>query len=62
MMTSPTVCLETAQITPTSGGDVNESESLVQSSTNIYTAGQLDYIQNGEMLLKLILVMEKKIA
>ena len=37
------VCLETAQITlPTSGGDVNESESLVQSSNNdYYTACQL---------------------
>ena len=46
------VCNETAQITlPTSGGDVNESESLVQSSSNdYYTAGQIDYIQNGEIV------------
>ena len=46
------VCLETAQITlPTSGGDVNESESLVKSSSNdYYTAGQIDYIQNGEIV------------
>jgi hypothetical protein len=46
------VCLETAQITlPTSGGELIESESLVQSSNNdYYTAGQIDYIQNGEIV------------
>ena len=46
--------LEAAQITlPTSGGEVNISQSLAQSaSSDYYTAGELEYVQNGQVVAK----------
>jgi hypothetical protein len=46
--------LEAAQITlPTSGGEMNISQSLVQSaSSDYYTAGELEYVQNGQVVAK----------
>lgn len=46
--------LEAAQVTlPTSGGQMNGTESLVTSSLNdYYTSGELEYVQNGEVVAK----------
>jgi hypothetical protein len=46
--------LEAAQITlPNSGGEMNVSQTLIQSSSSdYYTAGELEYVQNGVSIAK----------
>ncbi|MFT5858682.1 MAG: hypothetical protein ACI865_000770 [Flavobacteriaceae bacterium] len=48
------ISLEAAQITlPTSGGEINVSQTLAQSSSSdYYTAGELEYVQNGQLVAK----------
>ena len=48
------ISLESAQVNlPISGGEINITESFIKSSSNdYYTTGEIEYIQNGNIVAK----------